>query len=58
MHEKATLLHAFHISFNSYAISYVEELPDTTFEDAACLAAYYSKGKGQKKSGNTPLKRL
>lgn len=26
-----------------------EELPDTTFEEAARLAAYYSKGKGQEK---------
>ena len=26
-----------------------EELPDSTFEEAARLAAFYSKGKGQEK---------
>lgn len=26
-----------------------EELPDATFEDAARLAAYYSKGRGNEK---------
>ena len=26
-----------------------EELPDRTFEEAARLAAYYSKGRGQEK---------
>ena len=26
-----------------------EELPDTTFEEAARLAAHYSKGRGQDK---------
>ena len=26
-----------------------EEMPDSTFEEAAKLAAYYSKGRGQEK---------